>query len=103
MYDSFEHENMKAENLCADFHGRSPRKVVEREINLKPGMPLVKLGEVNRIDYISDKWDDIKRIYEHTFKKKPELFSNADGDVLIIAFGNFSVIDRGILDVPKKG
>jgi len=45
---------------------------------------LTELGDVEVLDYRSDKYGGVQNSWTHEFKKKPKLYSNADGTCLII-------------------
>ena len=48
-------------------------------------MVLVDLGRVDEITYVSDKYDGKERLWVHKFKKRPRLFTNTKGTVLMVA------------------
>jgi hypothetical protein len=65
---------------------------------------LVHLGDLDRLDYISDKFDDIVRIWEHHFDHPPPLVADpASGTLLILGYGTrYTLTEGGIDDVPPK-
>jgi len=86
----------KAKKLYQDFNRYDPKKIVKLDIPIFKNTVLVKLGEIDNLEYISDKMifkQDQKtrkrkiRTYIHNFPehdKKPLLLTNEAGNILII-------------------
>ncbi|MCS7231677.1 MAG: hypothetical protein RMJ67_06030 [Elusimicrobiota bacterium] len=87
----------KAVNKYIEFNFKNPKNVLLKNIeDLKDDTILVYLGKVDSIVYINDK-EGKKLRYEHEFgeesNKKPDLFTNEKGNILIIYGGNFKIKD----------
>ena len=87
----------KQVSLYEDFHGISPDKDIECDVNLKGFRKAVMLGKVHAIEYIDQKFhnnDKKKYTYRHVFKKKPMLVTNGK-EMMII--GEYEITERGIV------
>jgi len=87
----------EAERLYKKFTSFDPRYVDDIKIDFDEDDTFVQIAKAHSIVYKSDKWDGIMREYEHSFKKKPRLITNSQGNILILADGSFSITPRGIL------
>jgi len=90
-------EFKKAIKKYKEFNFKDIRGAYEIDIpEIRDDAVLVYLGEVDYLAYISDKEGE-EITYEHEFGeesgKKPMLFTNEEGNILIIFGGNFKVKD----------
>jgi hypothetical protein len=88
----------KAIDISKRFFGFEPRHI--RKIDFKMPRAVAKLGTAVRLDYVSDKFDGVKRIYWHKFKKPPAVYvlpdTQKNGDNVIIIRGKFRIKKEGI-------
>lgn len=86
----------KAKDLYEDWHAFGHKDVINIDIPVSKGK-LTNLGEMHRLDYISDKWEGQDIYYYHHFKKNPpKLLKDEKGNIFIA--GNIKVTDLGIDD-----
>ena len=90
-------KRLNGEHLYRTFHKFDPKFEDEINIDLNSNDTFVQLGTVINLTYRSDKWDGVLTDYIHSFKKKPRLITNSNGNILLLADGNFSITARGIL------
>ena len=86
----------KAKKIFTDFNHYEPEKITKINIPIDENTVFVKLGEVENLEYVSDKAifkSDKKtkkrkiRTYIHNFvehEKKPLLLTNEQGNILIL-------------------
>lgn len=65
------------------------------EIDWKAPEAAVHIGRIVAIEYESDKFDGVKRIYRHDVTKKRDLLVSIDGSTMIVVPG-FKITTRGI-------
>lgn len=64
-------------------------------IDWNPPESAIDVGQIVAIEYLSDKFDGVKRIYRHEVTKKRKLFLSLDGSTLIVD-PPFKITKRGI-------
>lgn len=75
---------------------RDPKLVTEpEEVSWNPPEAAVHIGRIVAIEYESDKFDGVKRIYRHEVTKKRDLLVSIDGSTMIVLPG-FKITTRGI-------
>jgi hypothetical protein len=88
------HIGRELSELYRTFHGADHKKIGAVDLNIETG--LIRLGSCDGILYRSKKHGGIERAYIHKFSKPyPDLFSDVDGDALIIK-GGFEIKSGGI-------
>lgn len=99
--------NANAEKKARELYNRFyhfPHRHVSR-VNFKVPEALVYLGETARLDYITDKFKGKETVrYFHEFGEGypyPQLYSNEEGDMLVIV-NNFKIKPEGIINAKKK-
>lgn len=87
----------KAQNLYRDWHEFEPENVITIDVP-EPKGNLKDLGEILKLDYESDKWNQDETVYYyHYFKKNaPHLLKDSKGNFFIN--GNIKVTPLGIDD-----
>jgi len=78
------------------FHWGIPYNRV-RKRQIKIGKALVWLANVTAIEYECQKGDEGLQTYRHDFESRPDLLSNAAGNVMLIHGGKMKVKPEGII------
>lgn len=78
-----------------DFTGFKDFKVTE--LNLTLPKELIKIGECDQINYVSDKWDGTRRFYFHTLEKFGNLYIDPSGKIAIITGLNLKIKPEGLI------
>ncbi len=85
----------KAIEKYREFNGKEPDEIIEIEGIEFP--ELVHIGKAEMLAYLSDK-EGKPIFYKHEFGEEsgelPELYTNPEGNVLIIHGGNFKITKR---------
>jgi hypothetical protein len=87
-----------AARLSERFYGKRAR--FSSSINLIWPEAVTALGHCARLDYLSDKFDGIPRIYYHDFEEFPIVYANPEpqpgGNTMLIIVGKFKLEPDGI-------
>lgn len=92
-----ERELRQADGKFREWHGFGPQHVTRIRV---PAIPraLVRLGEIPRVYYDSNKWDRKRRTYvHHTSKPRPVLYTNPQGNRFFILGGRMRATERGLI------
>ena len=89
----------RAARLSQRFHGLRPRRLSRIKITWPKA--LVLLGDVVRLDYLSDKEDGKPRIYTHEFDRPAQVFASGNAKSgqrnLLLLRGAFDITEEGIV------
>lgn len=89
----------RAARLSQRFHGLRPRRVDKVRITWPKA--LVLIGNVVRLDYLSDKEDGKQRIYTHDFGSPVQVFASGSARSgqknILLLHGRFAITEKGIV------
>lgn len=85
----------KAEKKARAWFGKDSLVTKAQEIDWTPPESAVHIGQFIAIEYLSDKFDGVKRIYRHDVTKVRQMLLSPDGSTIIVD-PPFKITKRGI-------
>lgn len=85
----------KAEKKARAWFGKNSLVTKAQEIDWTPPESAVHIGQFIAIEYLSDKFDGVKRIYRHDVTKVRQMLLSPDGSTIIVD-PPFKITKRGI-------
>ncbi len=85
----------KAEKKARAWFGKDSLVTKAQEIDWTPPESAVHIGQFIAIEYLSDKFDGVKRIYRHDVTKVRQMLLSPDGSTIIVN-PPFKITKRGI-------
>ncbi len=85
----------KAEKKARAWFGKDSLVTKVQEIDWTPPESAVHIGQFIAIEYLSDKFDGVKRIYRHDVTKVRQMLLSPDGSTIIVD-PPFKITKRGI-------
>lgn len=89
----------KAERVYARFNGRDAATV--RRVRLDVGTPLVRIGEVPEIHYLSDKEGRLAHYY-HEVDEPGTLYAHPNGEYFLL-IGGSTKVREWLTENPRRG
>lgn len=87
-------ENKSAEKKYMDFHGKDKAIITEKVFDIPD--KVIFIGDAYSINYASDKWDGVKRYYEHKLKTHGQIYISPDGKNILITGLKLNIKPEGL-------